>query len=446
MNILEIIARKRDGRELTGKELRFAVEKYLQNEITDYQFAALLMAIYLRGMTTEEIFQLTRLMRDSGEKLSFPELRCFKVDKHSTGGVGDKISFLIAPLLASFGFCCLMLSGRALGHTGGTLDKLESIPGFKTLLTPEEFRFILKQNQMVISGQTASLTPADQKIYALRDATATVSSIPLIAASIMSKKLAVESDLLLLEVKCGSGAFLKTKSAAIKLARIMLKIARQADRDCKIIITDMSEPLGLATGNSIEIIEAIEFLKGNCPADLLEITSALAFLALQKKMQLTYEQALEEVKSKIKSGEPLQFFKKFIALQNGNPQICENYQLFPQPEIREEITALNDGFLKELNAYQFGMALIEMKGGRLKKEDKIDPSAGILFKRKCGDYVRAGDVICTLYGNDRSGLEFAKKRLLRAIKISPQRVEKRSKILYYLDEKGLKPWIKFIQS
>ncbi len=335
LGMYEIISRKRDGQELSREEIEFVITGTSRGQIPDYQVAAWLMAVYLRGLNPRELDDMTRAMIRSGQTLSLKGYGQKTVDKHSTGGVGDKLSFVVAPLVAACGVGVPMLSGRGLGHTGGTLDKLAAVPGVNVFLSSDEFQRVLNRCGMVISGQTEAIVPADQKLYALRDATATVSSIPLIASSIMSKKLALQSDGLVLDVKTGSGAFMPGEPEAIELCQTLVRIGTSAGRPTVALITNMDQPLGQAVGNSVEIIESIETLKGNGPADVLEVSLALsAQMLLLAGKEKGYGQALKRVKEALASGRGLEVFGKFLAAQDGNPAVCSDYSLFPQSKVR----------------------------------------------------------------------------------------------------------------
>ncbi len=331
-SVYEIISKKRDGYELSTEEIQFFITGYVKGEIPDYQAAALMMAIYLRGMNQREMTDLTRIMMHSGDLISLDGIDGKKIDKHSTGGVGDKISFVLSPLVAACGIKVPMLSGRSLGHTGGTLDKLESIPGFKVLLQPDEFKKTLRDVGMVISGQTENVVPADRKLYALRDSTATVNSIPLIAGSIMSKKLALGTDGIILDVKTGSGAFMSELEDSIELCKTLVAVGENANRTTIGLITHMDQPLGNTVGNSLEIKESIEALKGNGPADVMEVTLGLsACMLVAAGIEKNHNKAIEKLEKALKSGKPLEIFKRFIAAQGGDPRVCDDYSLaFPQ--------------------------------------------------------------------------------------------------------------------
>ncbi|MCK5058830.1 MAG: thymidine phosphorylase [Candidatus Aminicenantes bacterium] len=421
-SMYEIISKKRDGKALSQKEIRFFIRGYVSGDIPDYQAAALLMAIYLQGMNSRELSFLTETMIRSGERFSLAEIPGKKVDKHSTGGVGDKVSFIVSPLAAACGIKVPMLSGRGLGHTGGTLDKLESIPGMNVSLTPETFKRVLADVGMVICGQTENIVPADKKIYALRDATATIGSIPLITASIMSKKLALETDGIVLDVKTGRGAFMPGLDDALRLCETMVETGEKANRKTIGIITNMDQPLGKAVGNSLEIIESIEALKGNGPDDLMEVCFAVAagMLAAGEVTDNpgTARKLLTEALS---SGRALKIFREFITAQGGDARVCENYDLLPQSKCRVFLKAETGGFVSEIDALEVGRAAVDIGAGRRKKEDNIDHAAGFVFNKKIGDRVKIGDLIVTVHAGDMDEAECAKERLKRAVVISSGR-------------------------
>ncbi len=442
-NVYEVISKKRDGNELSTEEIDFFITKMVKNEIPDYQAAALLMAIYIRGLNHRELADLTRFMMNSGDLISLDGISGKKIDKHSTGGVGDKISFTVCPLVAACGVKVPMLSGRSLGHTGGTLDKLESIPGMDVFLDSHRFRRVLEDTGMVVCGQTANVVPADRKLYALRDTTATVNSIPLISASIMSKKLALGTDGMVLDVKTGSGAFMTKLEDSLELCKTMVAIGSKADRKTVGIVTNMDQPLGYAVGNSIEIIESIETLKGNGPQDILDVTFALgAGMLVAAGAAKTYDEALKKLAEVLKSGKPLDVFKQFIAAQKGDPRVCDDYGLFPSSAHQEPLLADQDGYISKIDSFEVGMTGIDIGAGRRKKEDTVDHSAGFLFQKKVGDPVKKGDPLLTIHTNDKSAIPAAKERLLKAIEISKQKTDTPAMVLYVADEKGLREWDK----
>ncbi len=418
MRMYDIIKNKRDNKELTKEEIEFFVKGYTDGSIPDYQASALTMAIFFNGMTEKETATLTLAMAESGDTVDLSLFGDKTVDKHSTGGVGDKTTLIVAPIVASLGCIIAKMSGRGLGHTGGTVDKLESIEGFNTSLTNDEFFTQVKNIGIAVVGQTGNLTPADKKLYALRDVTATVDSIPLIASSIMSKKLAAGSHTIVLDVKCGSGAFMKTPEDAKALATEMVKIGKNNGRNMAAIITDMNTPLGKNIGNSLEVIEAIEILKGNGADDLRFVASALAtqIVALSKNIPVT--EAEDLVNDAIKSGKALEKFKEWISHQGGNGNWIENPDNFPKAEFKEDIISEKDCYISSMNAEEIGISSVILGAGREKKEDTIDFSAGIVLNKKSGDKVAKGDIIATLYTNNKDSLKTAKEKFFSAIEFS----------------------------
>ncbi len=437
----EIISKKRDGLELCREEIAFVIRGYVKGEIPDYQVAAWLMAIYIRGLNERELADLTEIMLASGDRIPLDSVPGKKIDKHSTGGVGDKISFVVAPLLAACGVRVPMLSGRGLGHTGGTLDKLEAIPGMNVFLEPEQFREVLASTGMVICGQTENIVPADKKIYALRDATATVSSIPLIASSIMSKKLALGSDGIVLDVKTGSGAFMKDEQDSIRLCRTMVAIGEKTGRTTLGIISSMDQPLGRAVGNSLEMIESFEALKGRGPADVMEVTFALGWCMLRAAGQeLDYPQAIEKFEEAIASGRALDVFRRFIAAQGGDPRVCDDYSLLPAAAQRLEFAAPASGFIARIDSFAVGMAAIDTGAGRRKKEDAIAYGSGFIFHANVGDKVEKGQKLVTIHSDRPEQTTAVLDRLAQAIRIGPRPVAKPRMILHLVDKDGIKPW------
>jgi pyrimidine-nucleoside phosphorylase len=373
LNPVELIRRKRDGKKLSEAEIQYLISAYTKGTISDYQMSAFLMAVYFKGMDLEETTHLTQAMMHSGEMLDLRDIRLPKVDKHSTGGVGDKVSLVLAPLLASCGVCVPMISGRGLGHTGGTLDKLESIPGFRTDLSIHEFKGQLEEIGVAMIGQTAQIAPADKKIYALRDVTATVDSIPLIAASIMSKKLAEDLDGLVLDVKFGNGAFMRDGKRAQELAQTMIQIGKRSGVHTIAMLTSMGDPLGMYVGNSLEVIEAIEALKGHGPGDLMEVTYALGEQMLKVAKIRGGRNLLEQ---KILNRGALERFKQMIKRQDGDSRVVDDYKHLPVSKKSVAVLAPNTGYIHAIDTFELGMLLVELGGGRLKKEDTIDPSCG----------------------------------------------------------------------
>jgi pyrimidine-nucleoside phosphorylase len=437
----EIISRKRDGLELGRDEIAFVISGYVRGDIPDYQVSAWLMAIYLRGLSDRELADLTEIMLDSGDRIALDSVPGQKIDKHSTGGVGDKISFIVAPLLAACGVRVPMLSGRGLGHTGGTLDKLEAIPGMNVFLKPEQFRSVLAETGMVICGQTDNIVPADKKIYALRDATATVSSIPLIASSIMSKKLALGSDGIVLDVKTGSGAFMKDEQDSIRLCRTMVAIGEKTGRPTLGIISNMDRPLGRAVGNSLEIIESFEALKGRGPADIMEVTFALGWCMLRAAgKEMAYDRALEMFRKAIASGQALDVFRRFIAAQGGDPEVSDDYSQLPASRHQEEFAAPASGHVERIDSFEVGMAAIDTGAGRRRKEDAVAHGAGFVFHANVGDAVEKGQPLLTIHSDRADALPAVRARLLAAIRIGPRPVARPQMILHLVDKDGVRPW------
>ena len=415
MRMYDIIAKKRDGGELADEEIRFFINGYVAGEIPDYQVSALLMAIYFRGMTARETAMLTMSMANSGETVDLSSIEGVKVDKHSTGGVGDKTTLIIAPMVASLGVRVAKMSGRGLGHTGGTVDKLESIPGFQTSLDREKFFSVVRKVGVSVIGQSGNLVPADKKLYALRDVTATVESIPLIASSIMSKKIAAGSDCILLDVKTGSGAFMKTADDSIRLAEAMVSIGEHVGRHTVALITDMDRPLGSAVGNSLEVIEACETLRGRGPADLTEICVELAANMLFLAGKGSLETCRSAARGQIKNGEAFAKLKEMAAAQGGDAGVLDDYTRFPQAQISYEVKAPASGHLYAMNTQQCGIASVVLGAGREKKEDSIDYGAGILLRRKIGDKVEKGDVLAEFRSSSARKCKEAERVFLNAL-------------------------------
>jgi pyrimidine-nucleoside phosphorylase len=421
MRGVDLIRKKRDSQEHSREEIEFLISGYTRGEIPDYQMSAWLMATWIRGLSGAEIASLTEAMLHSGEVISFPELPGKKVDKHSTGGVGDKTSLILAPIVAAGGLYVPMISGRGLGHTGGTLDKLESIPGFNTALTLQEFRDVLSKCGMALIGQTAEIAPADKKIYALRDVTSTVENIGLICASIMSKKLAEGIDALVLDVKTGSGAFMQKEDDAVRLAELMVETARRMGKKAVALITDMDQPLGRFAGHSHEVIESIEVLRGRGAADLRDLSlelSAWMFFLGERTRSLDEGHALAD--KLVSSGEALQKFKQGIALQGGDARVIDDYSLLPQARHRKEIKSRSNGYLAATNCMEFGIALASLGGGREKKEDTIDPGVGLEFHKRIGDRISTGETLVTIVYNSDAKLAEATERIENSFIFSQQ--------------------------
>ncbi len=430
MRVPELIQRKRDGEELDQEELAFLVEGYNRGEIPDYQMAAFLMAVYFKGLTEPETDNLTALMVASGEKLDLSSIPGLKVDKHSTGGVGDKTSLIAAPLAAAAGVVVPMISGRSLGHTGGTLDKLESIPGFNVNLTVEQFKAQLAEHKLAFIGQTPEIAPVDGKLYSLRDVTATVESIPLIASSIMSKKLAAGLDALVLDVKVGAGAFMKKQVDARRLAQLMVGIGRRLDKKVQALITDMNQPLGFAIGNALEVMEVSQTLQNSGPIDLtrlsLELAARMIFLA---KVAPSLEAARELAQSKLLDGSGYRKFKDVIIAQGGNPQVLDRFDLLPNATGMREIVTPRGGYVSAIDAEGVGKAIVMIGGGRSKMDDVIDHAVGIILEVKVGQRVDAGAVLCRLYHTSETNLDEAAEMVEDSFRISNSAPELREIVL-----------------
>jgi pyrimidine-nucleoside phosphorylase len=430
MRTVDLIQRKRDGEELAPEEIDYMVDGYTSSEIPDYQMAAFLMSVYFAGMTDREVSRLTECMLRSGETVDLSAIDGVKVDKHSTGGVGDKTSLIVAPLAAAAGVVVPMMSGRALGHTGGTLDKLESIPGFRTDLTPEEAQKQLAEVGLCYLSQTDRLAPADGKLYALRDVTATVESIPLIASSIMSKKLAEGLDALVLDVKVGNGAFMKKQVDARRLAQMMVGIGRRMDKRVQALITDMSQPLGYAVGNALEVMEASQTLQNAGPNDLtrlsIELAARMIFLA---KKTASLDDARRMAEERLVDGSGYRKFKQVVAAQGGNPQALDRFELLPNATGMREVTSPRGGYVSVIDAEDIGAASNMIGAGRDRKEDAIDPAVGIILEVKVGEKVDAGSVLCRLYYTREDRVEEAAEVVEDAFRISAQKPEERELIL-----------------
>lgn len=414
MRMYDIIHKKRNGGELSGDEIRFFVEGYTNGSIPDYQAAAFCMAVYFQGMTEKETSELTLAMAESGDQIDLSGVDGFTVDKHSTGGVGDKTSLIVAPIVASCGGKVAKMSGRGLGHTGGTVDKLEAIPNFRTELTPDEFIKQVNNIGLCIVGQTGELAPADKKLYALRDVTATVESIPLIASSIMSKKLAAGSKGIVLDVKTGSGAFMKTVEESEKLAKEMVSIGKSAGRSVTAVITNMDIPLGNSVGNSLEVIEAIKTLKGEGESDLTDVCLTLAAQMLCMVTGEDEKDCYAMAKDAIDDGSALNKLCEMISAQGGNAGVVDDFSLFKQQKHTVEISSEREGYIEHTDAEKIGLASVILGAGREKKGDPIDSSAGIVLKKKTGDLVEKGDTLAIFYTDDESKIEEAKREFFEA--------------------------------
>ena len=430
MRTVDLIHRKRDGEELSAEEIAYVVDGYTNGTIPDYQASAFLMAVFFSGMTDREVSALTMRMLQSGETVDLSSIPGVKVDKHSTGGVGDKTSLIASPLAAAAGVIVPMISGRALGHTGGTLDKLESIPGFRTNLNLDEFRAQLAAHGIAFIGQTPEVAPADGRFYALRDATATVESIPLIASSIMSKKLAVGLDALILDVKVGSGGFMKRQVDARRLAQMMVGIGRRADKHVQALITDMNQPLGYAIGNALEVMEVSQTLQNAGPADLtrlsLELAARMIFLG---KLTPTLDAARELAQKKLLDGSGYRKLKEVIAAQGGNPQVLDRFELLPNATGAREISSPRAGYISAIDAEYIGQASSMIGAGRDTKEDSIDPAVGVILEVKVGQKVDAGGVLCRLYYTREDNVDEAAQLVEDAFRIASTAPESRELIL-----------------
>lgn len=429
MRMYDIIHKKRNGGELSEEEIRFFIEGYTDESIPDYQAAALCMAVYFRGMTPKETSILTLAMAESGDQIDLGGIEGFTVDKHSTGGVGDKTSLIVVPIVASCGGKVAKMSGRGLGHTGGTVDKLESIPGFRTELNPDDFIKQVNGIGLCIVGQTGELAPADKKLYALRDVTATVESIPLIASSIMSKKLAAGSKGIVLDVKTGSGAFMKTVEESENLAKEMVAIGKSAGRSVTAVITNMDIPLGDSVGNSLEVIEAIKTLKGEGESDLTEVCLTLAAQMLSMVTGEDEKTCYSMAKRAIDNGLAINKLREMISAQGGNADVVDDYSLFKQPKYTAEIFSECDGYIEHTDAEKIGIASVILGAGREKKGDPIDPSAGIVLKKKTGDYVKKGEPLAVFYTDDEGKIEGAKQEFLDAFTFGNERTQPQ-KLIY----------------
>lgn len=435
MLYVELIRKKRDGERLSDEELKALVEGYTAGEVPEYQMAAFLMAVYFQSMEAGELSTWTEAMLHSGEVLDLSMIEGAKVDKHSTGGVGDKVSLILAPLAAAAGLKVPMISGRGLGHTGGTLDKLESIPGFDVNQTVERFKELVDEYGMGLIGQTEEIAPADKELYALRDVTGTVECIPLIASSIMSKKLAEGIDSLVLDVKVGSGAFMKEVEQARELAQTMIDIGAAMDRPVRALVTDMDQPLGYAVGNSLEVIESVETLKGRGPEDLTEVTVELVLEMLDVAGKVDDREASrKELYAMLEDGRALEAFAAIIEAQGGDAQICEDTSRLPSADHKVAFEASSSGVIQSINAQQVGIAALELGAGRKRKEDDVDPAVGLVFQAKRGDAVEAGEAILEIHYNEGGDVEQAKKRLEAAIEIGEGEVEAPPLILERMGE------------
>ena len=422
MNFLDIIQKKKENKALSEEEIKFFIENYVKGEIPDYQVSAFLMAVYFNKLNLDETYYLTKAMIDSGDRVDLSEVPGSKVDKHSTGGVGDTVTLVLGPLLASVGLVFAKMSGRGLGHTGGTLDKLESIPGFNINIGGKEFVEILKKSNIAVIGQTENIVPADKLLYALRDATATVDNVSLIASSILSKKIALGTDGLVLDVKVGSGAFMKDVPSAVELSELMVNLGKKFGRNTKAIITSMNEPLGDAIGNSLEVIEAINILKGKKSGHLKEIALRIGSkLMIMEGLAKTEDEARKVLEGKISDGSAIEKFKEMVELQGGDSSYIDNADKFKKSSIIKDIISEETGFVKSIEAIEIGIASRDLGAGRHKKGDVLDLSAGIYLHKKVGDFVEKGEKIATIYTEKENEVEGAIDRIKAAYTFSDKR-------------------------
>ncbi|AAP28026.1 MULTISPECIES: pyrimidine-nucleoside phosphorylase [Bacillus] len=423
MRMVDLIAKKRDGHALTTEEINFIVEGYTNGDIPDYQVSSLAMAIFFQDMNDQERADLTMAMVNSGDTIDLSAIEGVKVDKHSTGGVGDITTLVLGPLVAALGVPVAKMSGRGLGHTGGTIDKLEAVPGFHVEIENDEFMRLVNENKIAVIGQSGNLTPADKKLYALRDVTATVNSIPLIASSIMSKKIAAGADAIVLDVKTGAGAFMKTDEDAKRLAEAMVRIGNNVGRNTMAVISDMSQPLGEAIGNALEVQEAIDTLQGKGPKDLEELCltlgSQMVYLAGQAS---SLEDAREKLIEVMNNGKALESFKTFLSAQGGDASVVDDPSKLPQAQFKIEVEAKEDGYVSEIVADEIGTAAMLLGAGRATKESEIDLAVGLMLRKKVGDSVKKGESLVTIYAN-RENVEDVKAKIYENMKISKEHVD-----------------------
>ncbi|MBP3664547.1 MAG: pyrimidine-nucleoside phosphorylase [Tyzzerella sp.] len=434
MNMYDLIVKKKQGKELSEKEIRYMITDYTNGTIPDYQMSAMMMAICFQGMTPEETKNLTLAMAESGDMLNLSAIDGIKVDKHSTGGVGDKTSLVLGPMVASLGVAVAKMSGRGLGHTGGTIDKLESFTGFHTSLSNQQFIKNVNEIHMAIVGQTADLAPADKKLYALRDVTGTVDQLSLISSSIMSKKLASGADAIVLDVKTGDGAFMKTLEDSVSLAEAMVSIGKLAGRKMTAVISEMDQPLGKAVGNALEVKEAIETLKGNGPADLVELVLTLgSHMVVAAEKSSSLEEAREKLELSLKDGSAFETFKKFVVAQGGSEEEVMHPEKLPVAKYVEDVICKEDGYVSKILTEEIGRISLLLGGGRETKESEIDLAVGLVLKKKHGDRVLKGEALAEIHANDLEKLALAKDRLLKAYIIVGEEVEKKpviKKVIY----------------
>ena len=435
MNMYDLIVKKKRGEELNEEEIRYMITDYTNGNIPDYQMSAMTMAICFQGMTPEETKNLTLAMAESGDMLDLSAIEGIKVDKHSTGGVGDKTSLVLGPMVASLGVAVAKMSGRGLGHTGGTIDKLESFTGFHTSLSNEQFIKNVNEIHMAIVGQTADLAPADKKLYALRDVTGTVDQLSLISSSIMSKKLASGADAIVLDVKTGDGAFMKTLEDSIALAEAMVSIGKLAGRKMTAVISEMDQPLGNAVGNALEVKEAIETLKGNGPADLVELVLTLgSHMVLAAKKANSLEEAREKLELSLKDGSAFETFKSFVVAQGGSEEEVLHPEKLPAAKYVDEVICMEEGYVSKIQTEEIGRISLLLGGGRETKESEIDLAVGLVLMKKHGDKVACGEALAEIHANDLEKLALAKERLLKAYTIVGEQVEKKPVIKKIIGE------------
>lgn len=434
MRIVDLIEKKREKEELTKEEIKFLLNEYLVGNVPDYQMSAFLMATYFNDMTAGELLEFTMTMRDSGDTVKFDDVNKFLVDKHSTGGVGDKVTIVLAPILSALGMGTTKLSGKGLGHTGGTIDKFESIKGFKFSKTRDDVVKIANKTGIGLMGYSDKIVPLDKKIYALRDVTATVPSIPLIASSIMSKKLAIQSDVIILDVKVGDGAFMKDIDHAKELARRMIEIGTGAGRKVKVVLSNMDEPLGYSIGNANEIIESIEMLKGNAPEDLKEVVYTIAELALKAKGEITeLSEGIEKIDAVINSGLALSKLREFITESGGNGDLVDDYSILPTAKNKMEVFSNKEGYVSKIKAEEVGKAAMIIGAGRATKEDEVDHAVGLKILKKVGDKIEKGEKIAEIYYNDAKNVENSKNMILDAYVLQNEKVLEPKAILEIIE-------------
>jgi pyrimidine-nucleoside phosphorylase len=444
---VELIKKKREGGTLTEEELRWLLQEYVSGGVPDYQMSAFLMACFFRGMSEEETLTFTNLMLHSGDIIDLSDIPGVKVDKHSTGGVGDKVSLILAPIVAACGVPVPMISGRGLGHTGGTLDKLESIPGFRTSLSIPEYKSVIRSVGAVLIGQTNEIVPADKKMYALRDVTATVECIPLIAGSIMSKKLAEGIDALVLDVKTGRGAFMQSYDRSLELAQTLVRIGTGFGKETVAFITCMDQPLGSTIGNWLEVVESVECLKGSrgkadASGDLMEVTHVLsgAMLMLGKKAR-TIAEGVALSHASIDNGTAFNKLLEIVTAQGGDASALENLERYPISKHAIEVKSTESGYVGGIDSLELGISSITLGAGRARIEDSIDPKAGIVLAKKVGDSVEAGDVLATLYTDKDAAIELARERIRKAFRVQPIPPKQKPLILSYVEKGGVKTWM-----